>query len=59
MARKLKTFWKPPFTIEITLLLQQPEKMCLEVEVTNLWPNRLIGDEAEPDDLIWGKDRKF
>ncbi|MEP6648144.1 MAG: hypothetical protein ABJC12_13725, partial [Saprospiraceae bacterium] len=34
-------------------------KNVLEVEVTNLWPNRLIGNEAEPDDLVWGKERTF
>ena len=54
----VRTFWKPPFAIEITPYCKTG-KNVLEVEVTNLWPNRLIGDEAEPDDLIWGKERYF
>ncbi|MDE5814007.1 MAG: hypothetical protein K2H72_06960, partial [Muribaculaceae bacterium] len=27
----------------------------LEIRVTNLWPNRMIGDELEPDDLEWSE----
>jgi hypothetical protein len=26
----------------------------LDVNITNLWINRLIGDEQEPDDCTWG-----
>ncbi len=28
----------------------------LLVRITNLWPNRLIGDEQYPDDCQWTKD---
>jgi (4-O-methyl)-D-glucuronate---lignin esterase len=45
----LGTFWKPPFICEVTELLRA-EVNELEVQVTNLWPNRLIGDEQFPDD---------
>lgn len=45
----LGTFWKPPFLGEVTALLR-PKANNLEVRVTNLWPNRLIGDEQFPDD---------
>lgn len=55
---KVRTFWKPPFASEITSYCKEGNNL-LEVEVTNLWPNRLIGDEAEPEDLIWGKERSF
>jgi hypothetical protein len=44
--------WKPPFRIEVTGVLR-PGKNELEVRVTNLWPNRLIGDEQQPDDCVW------
>lgn len=39
--------WKPPFAADITSTLQ-PGKNHLEIRVTNLWPNRLIGDK-QPD----------
>ncbi|MCM2374180.1 glycosyl hydrolase [Aporhodopirellula aestuarii] len=38
------TLWKPPFNVEVTGLVQ-PGKNQLEIRVTNLWVNRLIGDE--------------
>jgi hypothetical protein len=28
----------------------------LSVRVTNLWPNRLIGDEQQPDEVAWNAD---
>jgi hypothetical protein len=48
-GKALGTFWKPPFVSDITGLLRS-EANELEVRVTNLWPNRLIGDEQFPDD---------
>lgn len=57
-GKKVRTLWKPPFATEITSHYKTG-KNVLEVEVTNLWPNRLIGDEAEPDDLVWGRERYF
>jgi len=38
--------WKTPFRLEITNLLK-PGDNTLEIKVTNLWVNRLIGD-AQP-----------
>jgi hypothetical protein len=46
--------WKPPFRADLTGLLR-PGKNRLEIRVTNLWPNRMIGDEQEPDDTEWGE----
>lgn len=51
-GKHLGVLWKPPFRIEITGVLR-PWKNQLEVRVTNLWPNRLIGDEQQPDDCVW------
>ena len=39
--------WKYPYRVEVTDLVRAGEN-DLQVEVTNLWPNRLIGDEQEP-----------
>jgi hypothetical protein len=35
--------WKPPFQVDVTGLLK-PGANTLSVKVTNLWPNRMIGD---------------
>jgi hypothetical protein len=35
--------WKAPFKADVTSVLK-PGKNHLEVKVTNLWPNRIIGD---------------
>jgi hypothetical protein len=57
-GKKMRTFWKPPFAAEITSYCKMGENL-LEVAVTNLWPNRMIGDEAEPEDCVWGEERYF
>jgi len=36
--------WKPPFRADVTAALK-PGKNHIEVKITNLWPNRLIGDQ--------------
>ena len=46
-GQKITTLWKRPFTADITRAVKAG-KNRLEVRVTNLWPNRLIGDE-QPD----------
>ena len=59
--------WRPPFCLDITdavktASVQQqgravaprpPLSIDLEIKVTNLWPNRLIGDDALPEDCEW------
>ena len=51
-GKELGVVWKPPFRVEVTEALVSGKNQ-LEVRVTNLWPNRLIGDEQEPDDCVW------
>lgn len=48
-GRDLGILWKPPFTVDVTGRIR-PGRNDLEVRVTNLWPNRLIGDEQLPED---------
>ena len=51
--------WRPPFRVDITDAVktasgQQHDRIDLEVKVTNLWPNRLIGDDVlYPEDCKW------
>ncbi|MCX7011881.1 MAG: glycosyl hydrolase [Candidatus Sumerlaeota bacterium] len=47
-GKDLGILWKPPFAAEVTGVIR-PGANRLEVRVTNLWPNRLIGDERYPD----------
>ena len=44
--------WKPPFRVNVTSAAK-PGANQLVVKVTNLWPNRLIGDEQLPPDVEW------
>jgi hypothetical protein len=44
--------WTAPWRIEITEAMQ-PGKNRLEIAVTNVWANRLIGDEQHPADVTW------
>lgn len=44
--------WKYPFECDITEAIQKGHNK-IEVDVTNLWPNRMIGDEQDFDDIEW------
>jgi hypothetical protein len=46
-GKPLGALWKPPFRIDVTDAVRAGDNL-LEVHVTNLWPNRLIGDEHLP-----------
>ena len=57
-GQNLGVLWKPPFRVNITAAAK-PGQNRLQVKVTNLWPNRLIGDEQLPSDREWnGKELK-
>jgi hypothetical protein len=45
-GQKIGTFWKPPFKIDVTSAIKSGSN-TIQVMVTNLWPNRLIGDERQ------------
>jgi len=51
-GKSLGILWKPPFRLDVTDSLQAGQN-TLQVKITNLWPNRLIGDEQLPDDREW------
>jgi hypothetical protein len=45
----LGNLWKPPYSLDITHSVRKGQNH-LRIEVTNLWPNRLIGDEHLPEE---------
>ena len=51
-GKNLGVLWHSLFQVEASKALQ-PGTNTLEVDVSNLWVNRLIGDEQSPDDCEW------
>jgi len=49
---KVGVLWTPPWRIDIGKAVK-PGLNQIEIAVTNVWANRLIGDEQEPADFIW------
>ena len=52
------TLWHAPFTADVTEALHKGDN-TLEIDVTNLWVNRMVGDEQEPDDVEWSEPVAF
>lgn len=48
----LGILWKKPFRVDIASAARVGSNR-LEIQVANLWPNRLIGDEQLPEDIGW------
>ena len=52
---KFPALWKPPYRVDITDAVRS-DLIDLEIRVTNLWPNRLIGDDTlYTDDCKWNE----
>ena len=47
-GHQMQVIWSPPFRFDITAFTRSGPNR-LEVEVVNLWPNRLIGDGKLPE----------
>ena len=67
-GKQYPVLWKPPYRMDITDALPPPPPsdaphlspftLHLSLKITNLWPNRLIGDDALPCDATYGKTAK-
>ena len=53
-GKTLGVVWCPPWRVDITEAVQAGENR-LEIDVVNLWPNRLIGDAALPPEKRYAK----
>lgn len=53
-GKNLGILWKPSFSVEVTDVIK-PGKNTLEIDVTNTWLNRMIGDASLPkkDRITW------
>jgi len=52
-GKDLGVLWCPPHRVSIPRDLLEDKANELEIEITNVWANRLIGDEQEPPDCQW------
>jgi len=51
-GKKAGVLWTAPWRIDVTGLVRRGENR-IEIAVTNVWANRLIGDEQQPPDWVW------
>lgn len=52
-GRDLGVVWTAPWSVSIPPDLLKATGNQLEIDVANVWANRLIGDEQEPPDCEW------
>lgn len=57
-GRECAHLWKKPYRCDITDFIDGGDNE-VEIEVTNLWPNRMIGDEQLPDDMEWSEPIRY
>ncbi|QIP12638.1 glycosyl hydrolase family 43 [Spirosoma aureum] len=48
-GKELGILWKRPYQVDVTEAMKAGAN-TIEIRVTNLWPNRLIGDENRPEE---------
>ena len=60
-GRAYPALWKPPFRLDVTDAVAGASSRAIEfsVKVTNLWPNRLIGDAKKPADCVWSSKNHY
>lgn len=51
--KDLGVVWTAPYQVKIPAGILKNKANKLVIEVTNVWANRLIGDEQEPADMEW------
>ena len=51
-GKRAGVLWTSPWRIDIGDAVE-PGENKIEIAVTNVWANRLIGDEQEPPDFVW------
>jgi hypothetical protein len=51
-GKGLGVVWTAPWRIDVSGHLKRGENV-VEIAVTNVWANRLIGDEQQPADVLW------
>ncbi len=54
-GREVATLWCYPYEIRLVNDIIKPGTNTIEIEFTNVWANRLIGDEQEPADCEFQK----
>ena len=52
-GRTYPVLWRPPYRVDVTDAIGVGGSLDVEIKVTNLWPNRLIGDDFMPEDCEW------
>ena len=52
-GKDLGILWKPPFRVDVTAASSSWRKQIGSPSLVNLWPNRLIGDDALAPDCKW------
>jgi len=48
-GKNLGILWKPPYTVDVTGVVREG-KNELKIDITNVWANRIVGDEKLPRD---------